>query len=87
MQKTTYASLQDLVELSIHEEGVVDCGFTLEFDSEDYPHLPPTAYCYEASVTHGDILLFTDKGTFSYFVDYVNDGIMGVELYDWELDN
>ena len=93
-QQPLYTSLEDLVELSmyakhtvpvgtINHEGEVDCSFTLEVDPDVYNDMPRQAYCYSASVTRGDILLITDKGTFTYLVDYVGDDILGAELFDW----
>lgn len=71
--------LSDLISAAIGDANVtIDCDFTVEVDGQ-------TCDVYEASVTYRDILLFTDKGTVTYFVDSYGDRHV-IELFTWDFD-
>jgi hypothetical protein len=71
--------LKDPVNAALSDaHAVIDCDFKIQVEGE-------VCDVYEASVSYRDILLLTDKGTVTYFVDSYGDRHV-VELFDWDFD-
>jgi hypothetical protein len=72
--------LRDLIPYAIKTtDTVLPCDFKLKINGMIF-------IVYEASITHRDILLFTNHGALSYAVDSYGDRHV-IELIDWDLDD
>lgn len=71
-------TLQDWADLSLNRKCALEYEFSLPLVVEN-----ETWQAYEVSVSHCELLFFTDKGTVTYLVDNYS-GCAVPELYDWE---
>ena len=61
-----------------NESHELDCNITLSVNGESWK-------AYAVSVSHCDLLFYTDQGTVAYLIDSYPHGDFAV-LYNWERD-